>query len=92
MGWGDELMATGEARMLKEKFPDHKILIHNGPSKQMKFRREEMFRNNPYWTPFEKLKEGQTRPNRDCETRCSKRRKNSKSTMFCRRDLRCIRL
>ena len=58
MGWGDELMATGEARMLKEKYPDHKILIHNGPSTQMKFRREEMFRNNPYWTPFEKLKEG----------------------------------
>ena len=22
MGWGDELMATGEARMLKEKYPD----------------------------------------------------------------------
>ena len=59
MGWGDELMATGEARMLKEKYPDHKILIHNGPSKHMKFRREEMFRNNPYWTPFEKLKEGE---------------------------------
>ena len=48
MGWGDELMATGEARMLKQKYPNHKILIHNGPSKEMKFRREEMFRNNPY--------------------------------------------
>ena len=58
MGWGDELMATGEARMLKEKYPDHKILIHNGPSNEMKFRREEMFRNNPYWTPFENLQEG----------------------------------
>ena len=58
MGWGDELMATGEARMLKEKYPDHKILIHNGPSNEMKFRREEMFRNNPYWTPYENLKEG----------------------------------
>ena len=58
MGWGDELMATGEARMLKQKYPNHKILIHNGPSKEMKFRREEMFRNNPYWTPFENLQEG----------------------------------
>ena len=24
MGWGDELMATGEARMLKQKYPNHK--------------------------------------------------------------------
>ena len=29
MGWGDELMATGEARMLKQKYPNHKILIQN---------------------------------------------------------------
>lgn len=58
MGYGDEIMVTGYAKILKQKYPDHQIVAGN---KERGIVTDSIiFNNNPYIKRFSKLKNTKT--------------------------------
>jgi len=54
MGYGDEIMSTGFARIAKQKYPDKQIII--GSTKKERIYESEIFKNNPNITTIKNLK------------------------------------
>ena len=53
MGYGDEIMTTGYAKKLKEKYPNHQIIIGDPQKKVIWY--SDIYKNNPNITPVKKF-------------------------------------
>ena len=57
MGYGDEIMITGYAKILKQKYPEHQIVAGNKKSSVIS---TSIFNNNPNINKFSEVKIMQT--------------------------------